>query len=197
MDPGTSSRVARQLKLLTYNIHSGIGTDGRCDLRRVQRILAEERAVIAAIQEIERTPHSDQVNELATGLSATASFCATRAVGDGAFGLAVLSPLRALRCETYDLSYGRGREPRSCLRTDLEVAEGAVLHVFNCHLGLGARERRFQRERMLSDAILLSQELQHPVVLSPGPVLGFQQSPDAVEEIRGSLPIPVDVRRLP
>jgi endonuclease/exonuclease/phosphatase family metal-dependent hydrolase len=160
-----SPRITKQLKILTYNIHSGVGRDGRCDLGRIQRILAEEQAAVAAIQEIERTTGADQVNELAMGLPATASFCATRPAGGGAFGLAVLSPLRVLQCEKYDLSYGRAREPRYCLRTDLEVESGAVLHVFNCHLGLGAWERRFQRDRMLSDAILLSEQLHHPVVL--------------------------------
>jgi endonuclease/exonuclease/phosphatase family metal-dependent hydrolase len=51
-----------------------------------------------------------------------------------------------------------------------------VLHVFNCHLGLAARERVFQRNRMLSDAILLSRDLHHPVV-----VMGdFNDSPISV-----------------
>jgi endonuclease/exonuclease/phosphatase family metal-dependent hydrolase len=160
-----SSRVTKRLKLLTYNIHSGIGMDGRCDLTRIQRILDEERPMIAALQEIERTAKTDQVNEVADRLSATASFCATRPAGTGSFGLATFSPLRVLQCERYDLSYGFAHEPRYCLRTDLEVESGAVLHVFNCHLGLTARERRFQRDKMLSDAILLSEDLHHPVVL--------------------------------
>jgi endonuclease/exonuclease/phosphatase family metal-dependent hydrolase len=160
-----SPRITRRLKLLTYNIHSGIGRDGRCNLGRVQHILAEEQPVIAALQEIERTPQIDQVQDLSMALSATASFCATRASGDGSFGLAILSRLRALSCERYDLSSGRAREPRYCLRTDLEVESGAVLHVFNCHLGLSLQERRLQRDRLLSDAILLNQDLHHPVVL--------------------------------
>ena len=160
-----SPRITRRLKLLTYNIHSGIGSDGRYDLTRVRRILDEERAIIAALQEIERTADADQVNELAMDYPATAAFCATRPTGKGSFGLAILSPLRALNCEKYDLSYTGAREPRYCLRTDLEVESGAVLHVFNCHLGLTMRERRFQRDRMLSDAILLSKDLHHPVVL--------------------------------
>lgn len=157
--------MTKRLKLLTYNIHSAIGRDGRRDLSRVQRILSEEKAAIAGLQEVERTPDFDQVEELAMGLPATASFCATRASGEGSFGLAVLSPLSVLRCEKYDLSFGGTHEPRYCLRTDLEVESGAVLHVFNCHLGLTMRERRFQRDRMLSDAILLSKDLHHPVVL--------------------------------
>src|SRR5678816_2257900 len=47
----------------------------------------------------------------------------------------------------------------------LEVEPNAVLHVFNCHLGLAARERSFQRKQMLSEAILLSKDLHHPVIL--------------------------------
>ena len=172
-----SPRITQRLKLLTYNIHSGIGTDGRCDLGRVRRILTEEQPVIAALQEIEQTADADQVTELASGVSGTASFCATRPAQNGAFGLATISSLRVVQCERYDLSYDRRREPRYCLRTDLEVMSGAVIHVFNCHLGLTARERRFQRDRMLSDAILLSRDLHHPVVLmgdfndSPIPVI--------------------------
>jgi len=158
-------RIVKRLKLVTYNIHSGIGRDGRCDLSRIQRILDEENGAIAALQEIERTPIADQVDALVRGVAATASFCPTRASGEGTFGLATLSPLRVLRLERYDLSYGSAREPRYCLRTDLEVAPGAVLHVFNCHLGLTMRERRFQRDRLLSDAILLSQDLDQPVIL--------------------------------
>jgi endonuclease/exonuclease/phosphatase family metal-dependent hydrolase len=154
-----------RLKLLTYNIHSGVGRDRKYDLGRVQRILSEEQPHIAALQEIERTPAADQVNELSTGLASIPSFCATRPAGTGSFGLATLSPLRVLHCENYDLSYPGAREPRYCLRTDLEVKPGVVLHVFNCHLGLTVRERRFQRDRLLSDAILLSRHLHHPLVL--------------------------------
>lgn len=160
-----SSGITRRLKLLTYNIHSGIGRDGRCDLSRIRGILDQEQAAIAALQEIERTPEADQVDLLANGGAATASFCATRPSGEGSFGLAVLSQFRILTVEKYDLTYGLTSEPRYCLRTDLEVEPGAILHVFNCHLGLAVRERRFQRERMLSDAILLSKTLQHPVIL--------------------------------
>ena len=153
------ARITRRLKLVTYNIHSSVGRDGQSDISRIWRILEEEQPAVAALQEVEWKLDG------ATGLPATASFCQTRAAGEGSFGLVTLSPLRVLNCEKYDLSYGSAREPRYCLRTDLEVEAGAVLHVFNCHLGLAVRERRFQRDRMLSDAILLAENLHHAVVL--------------------------------
>src|SRR5262245_34739255 len=79
--------------------------------------------------------------------------------------MAVLSPFSVVQRHEYDLSYNARREPRYCLRVDVEVAPGAIIHVFNCHIGLATRERRFQRRQMLSEAILLSEDLHHPVVL--------------------------------
>jgi len=161
--------ITRRLKLMTYNIHSGVGVDRRYDLGRIQRVLHEEQPDIAALQELEcgsgRTSNDDQPNALASNLALTSSYCATRPEEQGSFGLAVLSAFPVVHQQQYDLSYQTGGEPRSCLRVDLEVAPGAVLHVFNCHLGLGVRERAFQRKQMMSDAILLSQELRHPVVV--------------------------------
>jgi endonuclease/exonuclease/phosphatase family metal-dependent hydrolase len=154
---------------MTYNIHSGVGADRRYDLGRIRRVLNDERPDIAALQELEcrdgRTSDGDQLSVLATDLAHTAMFCATRPAEQGSFGIGVLSAFPVLHQQHYDLSYRAHCEPRYCLRVDLEVQPGAVLHVFNCHLGLGARERAFQRTQMLSDAILLSEELHHPLVL--------------------------------
>ena len=161
--------LTRQLTLMTYNIHSGVGVDRRYDLGRIRRVIQDERPHVAALQELEcrspRTAYDDQSKVLASDLALTPSFCATRSAGQGSFGMAVLSAFPVVHQQQYDLSYGKYREPRSCLRVDVEVEPGAVLHVFNCHLGLTVRERAFQREQMVSDAILLSKELRHPVVV--------------------------------
>ena len=161
--------ITRQLTLMTYNIHSGVGLDKRYDLGRISRVLTDERPDIAALQELEcrsgSPSYDDQSTVLAGNLAITSSYCATRSAGQGSFGMAVLSAFRVLHQQEYDLSYRTNREPRSCLRVDLEVEPGAVLHVFNCHLGLGVRERTFQRKQMVSDAILLSGELRHPVIV--------------------------------
>jgi endonuclease/exonuclease/phosphatase family metal-dependent hydrolase len=161
--------IVRRLTFMTYNIHAGVGVDRQYDLGRIRRVLDGERPHVAALQEVEcrsrRTSRDDQPDLLARDLALSPSFCATRAADEGAFGMAVLSAFPVRHQQQYDLSYGRGREPRFCLRVDLEVAPGAILHVFNCHLGLAARERAFQRKQMISDLILLSKDLHHPVVL--------------------------------
>lgn len=163
------SGITARLTCVTYNVHSGMGVDKRYDLARIRRVLAGARPHVVGLQELNcgmwRPPHEDQVSALAEGLTLTPSFCAVRPEELGAFGMAVLSPFRVLQHEQYDLSYGQTREPRYCQRVDLAVESGGVLHVFNCHLGLAARERVFQRNRMLSDAILLGEDLHHPVLL--------------------------------
>ena len=154
---------------MTYNIHSGVGVDKRYDLGRIRRVLTSEQPHVVALQELEcrseRTSDDDQSSVLASDLAFKSFFCPTRPAGHGSFGIGVLSAFPVLHHQRYDLSYQTHREPRYCLRVDLEIEPGAVLHVFNCHLGLGVRERTFQRKQMVSDAILLSEELHHPVVL--------------------------------
>ena len=174
------ARMTARLTCVTYNVHSGVGLDERYDLERIRGVLADLRADVMCLQELNcgmwRRSHDDQVKVLARGLELTPSFCAVRPEEQGSFGLAVLSSLPVVRHEQYDLSYEPTSEPRFCQRVDLAVEADAVLHVFNCHLGLAARERVFQRNRMLSDAILLSEDLHHPVML-----LGdFNDSPISV-----------------
>jgi endonuclease/exonuclease/phosphatase family metal-dependent hydrolase len=64
---------------------------------------------------------------------------------------------------SYDLSVP-GREPRGCLRADVDAPEGAI-HFFNVHLGLGWRERRRQAGQLLSADILRDAALSYPLVL--------------------------------
>jgi endonuclease/exonuclease/phosphatase family metal-dependent hydrolase len=86
----------------------------------------------------------------------------TRAYGTGTYGNVVLSRLPVLGSGRCDLSC-RMREPRGCLRVDLEI-DGMPLHLFNCHFGLGLRERREQLG-ILGTFIRDSERLAGPRVL--------------------------------
>lgn len=160
---------SKQLKLVTYNIHNGVGCDRRYDLRRIARVLEAERADVIALQEVDnglsRSGFDHQAAFLAHRLGMHYCHCITCTREQGHFGIATLSAYPILQNWQYDITHQRSREPRYCLRVDVAVAPGAVLHVFNCHLGLNTGERRHQQQRMLSEAILLSRDLHHPVVL--------------------------------
>jgi len=161
--------MRQKLTLVTYNIHSGIGRDRQYDLERVATLLRVEQPDIIALQEVNRgmawTNRDDQPRLLADMLGMNEYFCRTSFRDGGEWGIALLSPFTLVHRHEYDLTYRPTRKPRFCIRVDIEVANRAMLHVFNCHLGLTSRERLYQRKQLLSDAVLLAEDLRHPTIL--------------------------------
>lgn len=144
------------LTIASYNIHSGVGTDGRFDLARVGEVLKEINPDVVALQECgdyrfnaEQEQHPEL---LAERLGLHMAFGPTLVQDGRRYGNAILSRLPILRSRAYDLSVKR-REPRGALRCDLALEGGQPLHVFCLHLGLRIGERRAQ------EALLLSAEI--------------------------------------
>jgi endonuclease/exonuclease/phosphatase family metal-dependent hydrolase len=154
-----------QLVVASYNIHRAIGLDRRRDVGRIADVIREIDPDVVGLQEVVRAPASaigDQAAALAERLGMQVVMGATRMHGDGVYGNAILTRLPLAGSVTCDLSRG-GREPRGCLRADLG-ANGRTFHVFNCHLGLGLRERREQLE-LLAEFIRASAGLAGPRIL--------------------------------
>lgn len=56
----------RSLRVLSYNLHHGEGTDGRVDLERIARVIRDSRADLVALQEIDlNTTRTGRVNQAA------------------------------------------------------------------------------------------------------------------------------------
>jgi endonuclease/exonuclease/phosphatase family metal-dependent hydrolase len=150
----------------SYNIHRGVGLDRRLNLDRIADVIAEIAPDVVALQEVVRLPGpaaADQAAYLAARLGLTLVMGVTRPHGrDGTFGNVLLTRLPVLGWATRDLSRGV-REPRGVLRVDVGV-DGRPLHVFNCHFGLGLRERREQLQ-LLADFIRGSALLEGPRVV--------------------------------
>ena len=156
----------RHLTVVSYNIHRGVGLDRRRDLDRIAEVINELEPDVVGLQEVIREngmPAADQATYLAMRLAMKELVMGeTRACGTGTFGNVVMSRLPVLGSGRCDLS-SRMREPRGCLRVDLDI-DGAPLHLFNCHFGLGLRERREQLG-LLGDFIRASERLAGPRVL--------------------------------
>ncbi|HEX8493882.1 MAG TPA: endonuclease/exonuclease/phosphatase family protein [Pyrinomonadaceae bacterium] len=149
-------------RIVTYNVHKCRGLDRRVRPERIAMVLREAKADIIALQEVlsvegrERERH--QARFIAEELGMDYHIGENRRLDGGAYGNVVLSrwPLRA--AHNYDITWS-GRERRGCLRVDVPLDKGRVLHIFNVHLGTAFLERRHQARQLTGDGILRQPEL--------------------------------------
>lgn len=160
-------------RIVTYNVHKCRGMDGRVRPGRIAQVLAETGADVVALQEVwsveDAAGESNQARYIARELGMEVYAGINRHLGGGAYGNVVLSRLPVTSSANYDITW-RGREPRGCLRVDIELNGEEVkggagskarepLHVFNVHLGTAFMERRHQARRLLGHDILNDAEL--------------------------------------
>jgi len=154
---------------MTYNIHYGIGRDGQYNIDRIIEVIAAEDPDVVTLQEVDnkavRTRGDNQPRLIAEALGMDYYYCVNRFIGDGEFGIATLSRFPFTHMERFDLSYRRRLEPRGTLRTDIQLDQENNFHVFNVHFGLRPWERRFQRQCLFSDEILLHETVRYPVIV--------------------------------
>ncbi|MET0292262.1 MAG: endonuclease/exonuclease/phosphatase family protein [Steroidobacteraceae bacterium] len=133
-------------KIVTYNIHRCIGTDGRYDAPRVADVLHGLGPDIVALQEVENrgdaTHDSLQLDYLAARLDMTAVPGLRIVRHWKEYGNALLTRFPVLATELHNVSR-RWREPRGVIDATLGLPTGP-LRVLATHLGLGRLERRFQ-----------------------------------------------------
>ena len=155
MNPDSSS-----FRIATYNVHKCRGFDLRIVPERVVAVLLELKADVLCIQEVMNV-HSGPANFDQAGQIERAfpgfhcAFGVNRNYRGGTYGNLTLSrfPIRSSR--NHDVTRPRkGREPRGVLQTEIEIAAGFLVHVFNVHLGTGLMERRFQARKLLNPEVL-------------------------------------------
>lgn len=122
--------------------------DGRTRPYRTANVLASLGADILALQEaIGTSPTgSGHAEYLGAALGMGWVMAPARHLRGALFGNVVLSRFPVRHHAQYDLSW-KTCEPRCCQRVDLDL-DGALLHLYNVHLGTAYLERRFQAQRL-------------------------------------------------
>lgn len=145
------------LRVMTYNIHSCVGLDGRVRPERIARVINYFDPDIVAVQEVDahrpRSGGHDQAKVIADHLRMDHSFYAVFEEEAEKYGLAIFSrfPFSVVKTEHLTPAYPRRREARGAMWVTLTSLPGvAKLHLINTHLGLGREERRQQVERILA-----------------------------------------------
>jgi endonuclease/exonuclease/phosphatase family metal-dependent hydrolase len=135
---------------------------------RIVGVLKSINADVVALQEVlsssSDTAEANQAAFIAQELGMHYRLGQNRKIRDMVYGNVVFSRLPIVYSRNHDVSCN-GRECRGCLRTDIQLAPAAIVHIFNVHLGTSLRERRQQAGFLLSPDILGHGELSGPRVL--------------------------------
>ncbi|MBL9122133.1 MAG: endonuclease/exonuclease/phosphatase family protein [Planctomycetaceae bacterium] len=157
----------RRIRVLTYNIHHGEGTDGRLDLERLARTIREVAPDVVALQEVDRrvarTGKVDQPAELARLTGLRVAFGGNLQLQGGEYGNAVLTRLPILRQENHLFPSLEQGEQRGALEVALELpASREALVLLATHLDA----RRPEAERIASARALNELAASRPAALA-------------------------------
>lgn len=137
------------VRVMTWNIHGGVGPDGRHDLERIAALIRQVDPHVLALQEGDsrRIPdgeHPTAMLDRIRGHRGVGAAAITTADGD--YGQVLMSRWPLLATEIHDISVP-GREPRRAIATLIESPAGPLCLVA-AHLGLRKVERRRQAAQL-------------------------------------------------
>lgn len=159
----------RTLRVLTYNIHHGEGTDGVVNLSRIAGIVTSVRPDLVAVQEVdqatERTYGVKQLDELARLTGMHAQFGEAMDYMRGKYGVGVLSRWPLLAAHNEPLASTAEREPRTALTVQVKLNGDGPLLQFTCtHLDQGREEQI--RLAQAADLSALGRDARVPALLA-------------------------------
>jgi endonuclease/exonuclease/phosphatase family metal-dependent hydrolase len=125
---------APRLRVLTYNIHHGEGTDRKFDLERLAKIIKAAEPDVVALQEVDRKTRRasgvDQAAELGKLTGMHARFGKAMDYSGGEYGEAILSRHEPKKTDLHALPHGPGREPRAAIAVTLAARDGLPEMIF-------------------------------------------------------------------
>lgn len=130
--------AGQEVRVLSYNIHHGEGTDGVFDLERIAAVILESGADLVALQEVDvgtsRAGGVDQAQELARLTGMEVRFAEAIPYAGGSYGDAVLSRWPIHETVRLQLPAEPGHELRVAVGVVVEPVEGATLFLVGTHL---------------------------------------------------------------
>lgn len=143
------AELPRELRVITYNIHHGEGTDGKIDLPRVAKVLLTERPDMVALQEVDQNTRRcggvDQPAELARLTSMSVVFGQNIDYDGGGYGTAVLTriPIRSsesVKLKSFYTTTPQHAEQRAVQLIELGEPDSPPLLFLCTHLDYRAKD---------------------------------------------------------
>jgi endonuclease/exonuclease/phosphatase family metal-dependent hydrolase len=156
------------MRLLTYNIHKGIGTDRFYRLHRVIEAVKAEEPDVVCLQEVDRNVRRSRFDDQPALLAKALGFESFQYQlnvprREGGYGNLILSRWPFQQGRQFSLQYRR-KKVRGAQVVVVETPHGP-LHLVNLHLGLAERERRWQVETLLHHPLFRDGD-HHPTLVA-------------------------------
>lgn len=147
-------QVKNKVRVATYNIRHGAGTDDRLDLNRTSALLRNLNADIVGLQEVDkqakRSESVDQASFLGEKLGMHSAFGSFMDFQGGQYGLAILSRYPIVKKQVIRLP--NGNEPRVALACHIKLPSGESVMAVNLHLDWVKDDKfRFAQAKKLSE----------------------------------------------
>lgn len=161
-------RSPQTLRVLTYNIHHGEGTDEKFDYKRLAAVIEELKPDIVALQEVdcgtERASGVDQAKLLAKLCHMHYAFGQAMPHQGGQYGEAILSRFPIEKTFVHPLPYQLDREPRAAIEVTIHPAGMGPISFVGTHLCHQSEELRTLQTRRMSQ--LFASEKGTPTILA-------------------------------
>jgi endonuclease/exonuclease/phosphatase family metal-dependent hydrolase len=145
---------SQTLRVMTYNIHVGVGMDKKLDLARIAGVINAQHPDLVGLQEVDRgvtrTQRIDEIVELAKLTRMDYAFAFNLHYQGGQYGVAILTrfPIRATEHRLYQNT--REAERRGFIRAEVSV-HGSILNFVTTHLDYQNEDGRlFETQQLLS-----------------------------------------------
>lgn len=151
---GSGAPVFRKtLRVMSYNIHVGVGMDKKLDLERIADVIENERPDLVGLQEVDRfvrrTELRDEILELAKLTGMEHAFAHNLDHQGGQYGVAILSRFHFHKIDHRKYENLREAERRGMLRVEVKV-DNRVINFVTTHLDYQYEDGRlFETEQML------------------------------------------------
>jgi len=156
-----------KIKVMTYNIHHGVGSDGVYSLSRIAQVIRDEDPQIVCLNEVDyqtkRTFGDDQVRKIADELDMEYSFARNFPLEGGWYGNAILTSFPIHFVENTIYKNHSPEETRGLLHMSLKMKK-QFLHIYATHLGVDSLESGAQTTELLSS--ILKWGVDDPVILA-------------------------------
>ena len=173
----TSPSVPQTIRVMTYNIHHGVGADGSLDLQRIANLIREERIDIVGLQEIdrgvERSQKRDVIGELSKLTGMQFYFAKNIVYQGGDYGNAVLTRFPVVEQTNTHFKMIRPGEQRGVIQMVLDI-NGTKLAFLNTHIDY--RDDDVERRMNISELKEIVTRLDDKPVILCG---DFNATPDS------------------